>query len=122
MCRFHETPEQVYVYEPEDFEATLKLCDETSDYALTGSIFATERSAGSRLKLHPCSKYCGRLQFERFQHVYVVYIAAVAVFAVRVAEAALRNAAGNFYVNDKCTGAAVGEQPFGSCYSLLHIC
>ncbi|KAG0301067.1 1-pyrroline-5-carboxylate dehydrogenase [Dissophora globulifera] len=25
----------------------------------------------------------------------------------------LRNAAGNFYINDKCTGAAVGQQPFG---------
>ncbi|HEX3927852.1 MAG TPA: L-glutamate gamma-semialdehyde dehydrogenase [Gemmatimonadales bacterium] len=26
---------------------------------------------------------------------------------------ALRNTAGNFYVNDKCTGAVVGQQPFG---------
>jgi 1-pyrroline-5-carboxylate dehydrogenase len=26
---------------------------------------------------------------------------------------ALRNAAGNFYINDKCTGAVVGQQPFG---------
>ncbi|KAK3811212.1 MAG: delta-1-pyrroline-5-carboxylate dehydrogenase [Benniella sp.] len=25
----------------------------------------------------------------------------------------LRNAAGNFYINDKCTGAVVGQQPFG---------
>jgi len=25
----------------------------------------------------------------------------------------LTNAAGNFYVNDKCTGAVVGQQPFG---------
>jgi hypothetical protein len=30
--------------------------------------------------------------------------------AVRVADSILHNAAGNFYVNDKCTGAAVGEQ------------
>lgn len=41
-----------------------------------------------------------------------------AVFAkdrevVRYAETALRNAAGNFYVNCKCTGAVVGQQPFG---------
>ena len=28
-------------------------------------------------------------------------------------EYALRNAAGNFYINDKCTGAVVGQQPFG---------
>lgn len=33
--------------------------------------------------------------------------------AVRFAEEALRNAAGNFYVNCKCTGAVVGQQPFG---------
>jgi 1-pyrroline-5-carboxylate dehydrogenase len=33
--------------------------------------------------------------------------------AVREAAAALRNAAGNFYINDKPTGAVVGQQPFG---------
>jgi 1-pyrroline-5-carboxylate dehydrogenase len=33
--------------------------------------------------------------------------------AVREAMAALRNAAGNFYINDKPTGAVVGQQPFG---------
>ncbi|HEY9226604.1 MAG TPA: aldehyde dehydrogenase family protein, partial [Gemmatimonadaceae bacterium] len=33
--------------------------------------------------------------------------------AVREASMALRNAAGNFYVNDKPTGAVVGQQPFG---------
>ena len=33
--------------------------------------------------------------------------------AVREAVSALRNAAGNFYVNDKPTGAVVGQQPFG---------
>jgi 1-pyrroline-5-carboxylate dehydrogenase len=33
--------------------------------------------------------------------------------AVRQASAALRNAAGNFYINDKPTGAVVGQQPFG---------
>ena len=33
--------------------------------------------------------------------------------AVRTASVALRNAAGNFYVNDKPTGAVVGQQPFG---------
>ena len=67
----------VYTYDPAQFEETLRICDATSEYALTGSIFAEDRRA------------------------------------VRTAEAALVNAAGNFYVNDKCTGAAVGEQPFG---------
>ena len=33
--------------------------------------------------------------------------------AVREASAALKNAAGNFYINDKPTGAVVGQQPFG---------
>ena len=33
--------------------------------------------------------------------------------AIRQAMSALRNAAGNFYINDKPTGAVVGQQPFG---------
>ena len=33
--------------------------------------------------------------------------------AIREATSALRNAAGNFYINDKPTGAVVGQQPFG---------
>ena len=33
--------------------------------------------------------------------------------AIREATCALRNAAGNFYINDKPTGAVVGQQPFG---------
>jgi 1-pyrroline-5-carboxylate dehydrogenase len=33
--------------------------------------------------------------------------------AVREASSVLRNAAGNFYINDKPTGAVVGQQPFG---------
>ena len=34
-------------------------------------------------------------------------------YAIEQASIALRNAAGNFYINDKCTGAVVGQQPFG---------
>jgi 1-pyrroline-5-carboxylate dehydrogenase len=34
-------------------------------------------------------------------------------FAIVQATKALRNAAGNFYINDKPTGAVVGQQPFG---------
>lgn len=67
----------VYVYEDEDFEATLDLVDSTSPYALTGSIFSNDRAA------------------------------------TLVAKDKLRNAAGNFYINDKPTGAVVGQQPFG---------
>lgn len=67
----------IYIYEDERFEETLKLCDSTSPYGLTGSIFATDRSA-----------------------------------TVRACQV-LRYAAGNFYYNDKPTGAMVGMQPFG---------
>lgn len=34
-------------------------------------------------------------------------------YAIEKATYALRNSAGNFYINDKCTGAVVGQQPFG---------
>ncbi len=67
----------VHVYDDARYEETLALCATTSEYALTGAVFATERSA------------------------------------VRTATDALRFAAGNFYVNDKPTGAVVGQQPFG---------
>lgn len=67
----------IYVYEDEKYTETLKLCDETSPYALTGAIFAQDR--------------------EKLLEGYE----------------ALRYAAGNFYLNDKPTGAVVGQQPFG---------
>lgn len=66
-----------YVYPENAYEQTLRLCDEASPFALTGSIFAQERSA------------------------------------VIKAERTLRYAAGNFYINDKPTGAVVSRQPFG---------
>ncbi len=34
-------------------------------------------------------------------------------YAIELATKRLSNAAGNFYINDKCTGAVVGQQPFG---------
>jgi 1-pyrroline-5-carboxylate dehydrogenase len=67
----------VYVYPEAKYEETLKLCDETAPYALTGAVFARDRQA------------------------------------IRTASHALRHAAGNFYINDKPTGAVVGQQPFG---------
>jgi len=67
----------VYVYPEGEYEQTLELCDQTSPYALTGAIFALERSA------------------------------------IVKAMDTLRHAAGNFYVNDKPTGAVVAQQPFG---------
>ncbi|KAI5987781.1 Aldehyde/histidinol dehydrogenase [Pisolithus marmoratus] len=67
----------VYVYQDDEFEDLLLFIDKTSVYALTGSIFATDRSA------------------------------------LITATSMLRHAAGNVYYNDKCTGAVVGQQPFG---------
>jgi len=67
----------VYVYQSELFEEVLELTDQTSPYALTGSIFAQDR------------------------------------YAIELASRKLQNAAGNFYINDKPTGAVVGQQPFG---------
>ena len=67
----------IYVYEDAKWSETLKLVDETSEYALTGAVFSECR------------------------------------YAVEEATIALQNAAGNFYINDKPTGAVVGMQPFG---------
>jgi delta-1-pyrroline-5-carboxylate dehydrogenase, group 1 len=67
----------LYVYPANQFEKTLELVNQTSPYALTGSIIATDR------------------------------------YAVELATQKLSNAAGNFYINDKPTGAVVGQQPFG---------
>ena len=67
----------IYVYDENKFEEVLNLVDNTSPYALTGSIIAQDK------------------------------------FAVELATNKLRNAAGNFYINDKPTGAVVGQQPFG---------
>ncbi|MGB1507142.1 MAG: L-glutamate gamma-semialdehyde dehydrogenase [Crocinitomicaceae bacterium] len=67
----------VYVYSENDFEKTLNILDETSEYALTGSIISQDR------------------------------------YAIELATKKLENAAGNFYINDKPTGAVVGQQPFG---------
>jgi 1-pyrroline-5-carboxylate dehydrogenase len=67
----------VYVYDENKFEETLEILDQTSDYALTGSIISNDR------------------------------------YAIQLATKKLENAAGNFYINDKPTGAVVGQQPFG---------
>jgi 1-pyrroline-5-carboxylate dehydrogenase len=67
----------VHVYPDAAWPEVLELVDRTSPYALTGAVFARERTA------------------------------------LVEATTALRNAAGNFYLNDKPTGAVVGQQPFG---------
>ena len=67
----------VYVYQDALWEQMLQTVDQTSPYALTGAVFAQDRSA------------------------------------IQQAMEALRFAAGNFYINDKPTGAVVGQQPFG---------
>ena len=67
----------IYIYDENKFEETMDLVDNTSNYALTGSIISTNRKA------------------------------------IELATERLRHTAGNFYINDKPTGAVVGQQPFG---------
>lgn len=67
----------IYLFEDDQWEATLKEVDTATEYALTGAIFSQDRYAAAQ------------------------------------ATKALQNAAGNFYINDKPTGAVVGNQPFG---------
>lgn len=70
----------LHVYDDASPNALADICatiEQTSEYGLTGSVFAQDREA------------------------------------IRTAEDALRNAAGNFYINCKSTGAVVGQQPFG---------
>lgn len=67
----------IYIYDDDQYEETLQLCDRSSAYGLTGAIFGNDRTA------------------------------------VSLALTKLEQAAGNFYINDKPTGAVVGQQPFG---------
>ncbi|HEX9980045.1 MAG TPA: L-glutamate gamma-semialdehyde dehydrogenase [Flavobacterium sp.] len=67
----------IYVYEDDQWEEILGIVDSTTEYALTGAIFARDR------------------------------------YAIAVATDRLKDSAGNFYINDKPTGAVVGMQPFG---------
>ena len=67
----------IFVYKEDEWIETLKIVDQTSDYALTGAVFSKDR------------------------------------YAIDEATKVLENSAGNFYINDKPTGAVVGQQPFG---------
>ena len=67
----------IYVYDSNKIEGIMDLIDNTSPYALTGSIMGSDKEFIS----HATEK--------------------------------LRHSAGNFYINDKPTGAVVGQQPFG---------
>lgn len=67
----------VYAYDDDQLDETCALVDSTTEYALTGSIFSSDRHA-------------------------LVHMSNL-----------LRNASGMMYYNDKCTGAVVGQQPFG---------
>jgi 1-pyrroline-5-carboxylate dehydrogenase len=67
----------VHVYDDANFEDVVRQAESAAPYALTGSIFATDRRV------------------------------------IDWASQTLRFAAGNFYINDKPTGAVVGQQPFG---------
>ena len=67
----------IYVYPDSELDETLRFCDESTPFALTGAIFARDREVIAHM-----------------EHL-------------------LMYSAGNFYINDKPTGAVVGQQPFG---------
>jgi 1-pyrroline-5-carboxylate dehydrogenase len=67
----------VYVYPPAKLDETMNILDITTDYALTGAIFSTDRAQIEKMTTR------------------------------------LTHTAGNFYINDKPTGAVVDQQPFG---------
>jgi hypothetical protein len=54
----------VYVYKDKDFEDTLHICDQTSPYALTGSVFSKDREAINTGLQHP-ALCCRELLFQR---------------------------------------------------------
>lgn len=67
----------IYIYEPDQLDETMEILDKTTDYALTGAIYSSDRAA--------------------IEHMTTC----------------LTHTAGNFYINDKPTGAVVDQQPFG---------
>lgn len=67
------------------------------------------------LHVYDAEKFDETLKIVDSTSIYALTGAIIAQnrYAIEHAAKALRNAAGNFYVNDKCTGAVVGQQPFG---------
>ena len=61
------------------------------------------------------NKYEETLELIDYTSIYALTGAILAQdrYAIELATKKLSNAAGNFYINDKCTGAVVGQQPFG---------
>jgi 1-pyrroline-5-carboxylate dehydrogenase len=67
------------------------------------------------LHVYDAEKFDEMLKIVDTTSIYALTGAIIAQdrYAIEHATKALRNAAGNFYINDKCTGAVVGQQPFG---------
>jgi 1-pyrroline-5-carboxylate dehydrogenase len=67
------------------------------------------------LHVYDADKFDEMLKIVDSTSIYALTGAIIAQdrYAIEHATKSLRNAAGNFYINDKCTGAVVGQQPFG---------
>ncbi|MCK6649987.1 MAG: aldehyde dehydrogenase family protein, partial [Bacteroidia bacterium] len=67
------------------------------------------------LYVYDAEKYEETLKLVDFTSIYALTGAIIAQdrYAIELGTKLLRNAAGNFYINDKPTGAVVGQQPFG---------
>ena len=84
----------------------------TPDYeTLTEELFGPVLT----IYVYPDEDWAATLKLVDNTSIYGLTGAVIAQCRTAISEAtyALRNAAGNFYINDKCTGAVVGQQPFG---------
>lgn len=101
-------------------------CDKSKGYFIEPTVIETtdpnyvtmcEELFGPVLTLYVYdeNKYEETLQLVDSTSPYALTGAIIAQdrFAIELAVARLRNCAGNFYINDKPTGAVVGQQPFG---------
>lgn len=101
-------------------------CDDSVGYFIEPTVIETadphfktmeEEIFGPVVTVHPydASKFQETLEICDSTSPYALTGAVFARdrYAIEQANQALRNAAGNFYINDKPTGAVVGQQPFG---------
>jgi len=101
-------------------------CDKSKGYFVQPTVILAEKPDYETMReeifgpvltvyVYADEKWLETLELVDRTSVYALTGAIVAQDRYAIAEATrvLRNAAGNFYINDKCTGAVVGQQPFG---------
>lgn len=91
----------VYVYKDSEIDATMKLIETSTPYALTGAIFAQDEWVQPFYSIFS-SKFMFLICGFRWNRSFL-----------KDAFTKLKYTAGNFYINDKSTGSVVAQQPFG---------